>query len=429
MPGQPSNQPAKKKVSLAQKLGAKLTQAHNKAKDEPAKVGSARLPAGIEGGVAKLESLKIDLYEKGDYKDQPYFLARGTVISPETHEGRPIKGLGTQIGPIPLCNTPGKTKATFAEHYADFLNALKLLGVDTAATEGDMTPEEVEEFLNTAMAELVNPDNPPTFFIFRTWKGSKTELVQRQGKWYAVQGTKTRGGPFASKEEGQKKFPYADRESMVTEEWNGRCEAPEGFGGAAPMDDETGGPAPDEAPPEEPAPEEPEADEAPQEEPSADEGPDLDALVAAADKDPAGKTAKGKEACKALIDLALSLGIEKDAVTGADNWAAVAEMILEIQGALESGAGDEEAPTEDEEPPAEEPQEPVKGTVVKWCWKTKEGKPMVDPKTKKPLRPSDHEILSVNVKTQTVTLKNGASDKTVVGKDKKPHHIPWAELE
>lgn len=417
----------KKNTPLAKKLGAKVTAAHKANKDKPPEAGNAKLPSGIEGGVAKLTMIKIDEYKTGDLKGQPYFMAQGVVRLPVSHKGVPCRGRHTQIMPIPLCDTPTKAKKTFAEHYADMLNHLKLLGVDTAATDGDMTPEEVDEFLQAAMVELVNPENP-TFFTFRTWQGKKTEIVQRQGKWYAVQGESTRGGPYPNQEAAKKANPYADRDPMVNETWDGRCDAPADEG-EAPMDDSAQ--AGDDAP----ATETEDAGAAPPDDTetaTAAEEPqeDWDAVVAAADADPSGKTSAGKAACKKLIDLGLSLGIDKAAIAGADNWAAVLEMIQ----AAQAPAGDEEAPSADEEAPAEEapadetPAAPVKGSVVKWCWKTKEGKPMTDPKTKKPLKPSDHEILTVNLKNETVTLKNLTSEKQVV-KDGKAHPIPWGQLE
>jgi len=422
----------KKNAPLAKKLGAKVAAAHKANKDKPPEAGNATLPSGIEGGVAKLSMIKIDEYKTGDLKGQPYFMAQGIVRSPVSHDGRPCRGLHTKIGPIPLCDTPGKAKATFAEHYADMLNHLKLLGVDTAATDGDMTPEEVDAFLQASMEELVAPENP-TFFTFRTWKGKKTEIVQRQGKWYAVQGTSTKSGPYATKEEAKKKNPYADLEPRVNEEWNGRCDAPADEG-EAPMDDSAQEVPADEAPPEtEAAGDEAPPDEGAEAPAAAEESEDWEAVAVAADKDPSGKTPAGKAACKKLIDLGLSLGIEAEAMKNADSWAIVLTMCQEASAAAEGGeAPGEEAPSEEapaEEAPAEEaPISPVKGSVVKWCWKTKEGKPMIDPKTKKPLKPSDYEVLTVNLKNETVTLKNLTTEKPVV-KDGRSHPIPWGQLE
>ncbi len=295
-----------------------------------------------------------------------------------------------------------------------------------------MTPEQVDEFLMGSMAELTSKDNPPTYFLFRTWKGQKQEIVQRGGKWYVMQGTSTKGGPYASKEEAQKKNPYAEKEPQVTEEWNGRCDFEEQQG-EAPVDDGTGGEPPaDEAPPDDVIDETAPAEEAPTEEASAEgaEEIDFDSLVAVADKDPGGKTPKGKEACKKLIDLGLAAGLDKETITNADNWAAVAEMIKEASagGEGDSAPSEEEAPAEEEAPP-EEDTKPVKGSVVKWCWKGKDGKPMKDAKSKKPLKPTDHEILTVSEKNETVTLKNLTSEKTVIGSDKKPAQIKWSELE
>lgn len=268
---------AQKQISiLAKKLGNKLTQAHAQVKDAPVEMGNARLPDGIENGVAKLVDIRFGEYKDGDHKGQPFFIAAGIMIKPEHHDGQKIEGMRTQIGPIPLCDTPkaqGKRK-TFLDHYTVFLNELKKLGVDTSQTEAG-TPEQVESFLNKALDILRT--SQPTFGV-RTWKGKPSVA-----------------------------FPNP----RVNEEWLGLREVDEEV-------DPAGGVQADDAPP----------PDAPGTAVAAPGDGDLDlaALADIADADPTGETDDGKAACIAIQEAAEKAGHSLDAIRACGSWAEVAAL-------------------------------------------------------------------------------------------------------
>lgn len=137
--------------------------------DETKLSGGAELPANIEGGIARLVDCRIGYFEKGKFQGEPFFIAAGVVVSPESvasDDGKtqiPIKGLRTQIGPEPICDTPGRSRESVDDHYAWCLNHLRLLGV---ATE-EMAVDDFE-----ATCEALVKAAP--HFQFRTWRGDPT---------------------------------------------------------------------------------------------------------------------------------------------------------------------------------------------------------------------------------------------------------------
>lgn len=333
------------KSVLAAKLGSKAAAAVKKHKNDETKLpGGGSLPDGIENGIAQLTECKVDVYKEGQQKGQPYFYAAGIVVAPEEHGGIPIKGLRTSIME-PLCDTPGRKRATFDDHMAECLNQLRLLGYDT-------TQMESGEDFEAACAALkeIQPH-----FRFRTWKGKK----------------ETTG-------------PYAGREPRVNEVWMGQVEY--GGDGTTADDATTDATAGDDAV----------VDDTPADNDSAqgeanaagdDSGPDLDALVAKAEK-------KDKTARQELTDLALAAGVDQDAIDNAEDWAAVAAMIRE------GGSG-----ATAEEPKAEEFVPEVGSVYYYTQTDPKTGKPLTDPKTKKPKR-IEVEVTKVDKKGETATVKD-----------------------
>lgn len=167
----------KQKASLADRLNKYNAQdVHEEHKGDEIEYGKGGgLPEGIEAGIAKLISIEFGEYPDGDFAGETYFTATGVVVSPEEHEGRPIKGLQTRIPWEPLCNTPNKegerARRTFEDHYWFVLNELKKLGKNPE--DGTNVFEEVsfEELEDTANA-LVESE---VYFAFRTWKGKPTK--------------------------------------------------------------------------------------------------------------------------------------------------------------------------------------------------------------------------------------------------------------
>jgi hypothetical protein len=152
------------KSGLAGKLGAKLKQAVDKHKKDETKIsGGGDLPAGIIG-IAQLVDCRFGQYKEGANKGEYFFYAAGVVRTPAMFEGMPIKGMRTQIGPEPMCDTPTKSRKTLEDHTAWVLNEMRKLGAETASVDGDEL-----EGLAAALKEA-----KPTF-KFRTWKGQKTK--------------------------------------------------------------------------------------------------------------------------------------------------------------------------------------------------------------------------------------------------------------
>lgn len=361
--------PVQKSAAFA-KYKAAAAKAHDAHKADATTWGNAGLPAGIEGGVAQLVDCKIAEYKEGNNKGQPFFMAAGVVVSPETHEGAKIAGLRTQIGPEPLCNTPqaGGKRKTFDDHYAWMENELSKF---TGGDRSRFGPDEVEAF-------LVELKEAKPFFRFRTWKGSKA----------------TSG-------------PYKDKEPKVQHEWNGVTEAPEGVEPGAGMTAHEGN---GEATGQEAGAEAGEFNEFEDGqaggEPDSGEGPDLAALGEAAD-------GGDKAAEKQLVDAAKAAGMTKEQIEGDyQTWA-------DLAAALNAPA--DEAVDEAAEPePEPEPWKPVKGETGRW-------KPLG--KDKKPLKNKAGRAVKVDVEFVAVYAKNQTADVKGLADHKVTKGVPWSQLE
>jgi hypothetical protein len=197
------------KTGLAGKLGNAGQSAFDAHKgDETTYSMGGDLPAGIENGIAQLVDCKFGVYEKGKTQGEYYFYAAGTVVSPEyiTVDGNQVKiaGKRTQIGPEPLCATPGRTRATVDDHIAWVLNEMRKLGLDTS----NMTYQQLEG----AAATLVQM---APYFEFRTWKGQKQEIEHRDGGYWV--GDKKYSTQAAAKSAN----PFVGQEPRTNHQWNG----------------------------------------------------------------------------------------------------------------------------------------------------------------------------------------------------------------
>jgi len=257
------------KSKLSDRLGAAGRKAHETHKaDDTTLSGGGDLPAGIEGGIAKLTSVKFGEFAKGDFTGEPFFMAAGIVVEPKEHAGIPIEGLRTQIGPEPLCDTPKRSRATLDEHLAWVYNQFRLLGVDTESLDFDSLEETAEAL-----------EGAGVYFRFRTWVGDATP------QW---------------------------PNPRTNHDWRGACDYDGGDDQQDDVDDETGG---DEEPPfDAPDPGGP--------------GDDLDDvlrdLLVAAD---GGDT----EAQQTLSQRALDAGCLETMVEGAEDWTAVAQMTRDAE--------------------------------------------------------------------------------------------------
>ena len=347
--------------SLAARIKAKAKKAFDTAKTaEPTYDTGGNLPTGIEGGIAQLVDCCVKKIKEGKSNaGELMFFAAGVVVSPEEVNGVHIKGLRTSIME-PLYDTPTRSRKTFGEHLDWVMNEMKKLGADLS--------EVSEDELEGVMADLKEA-NP--YFRFRTWSGSKQEIVKDGNKWKV--GDKTYPSEAAAKAAN----PFAGREPTVNHTWSGN-KGLEDY-----MSDEPEGAVVDETV-EEPA---EEAEESAAEE---GDGNDLSTLAEQAD-------GGDEDAQRELEKLA------KDADVDAANIATWAEVAEAIQAA--SGSGEE---AESEEEAEEEPTIPVKGDVYSFKAKGKK-------------RAVDHEVVAVLPKAKTVTLKNLDDGSLVKG-------IAWSEL-
>lgn len=263
--------------ALAAKLGAKLTSAVSKhGADETTMGTGGDLPDGIEGGIARLTDCRFGVYKDGDNKGEYFFIAAGTVVEPVDFNGLRLKGLRTQVGPEPICDTPkssGKRK-TLDDHVAWVLNEFRKLG---AATKG-LGGGDLE-----AVAEALKKAKP--FFRFRTWKGKKQTTGQ-----------------------------YANQEPRTQHEWRGVCEYQSaGESVSEVVADETAE-APDDA----------------QSVPD-DVVEDLDTLIAAAvANDDEGNSQER------LTARGIAAGVSQSAIDNAADWEAVGALVRKAEGGSSS---------------------------------------------------------------------------------------------
>lgn len=255
--------------------------------DETTFSGGASLPGGIENGVAQLDRCYFGTYEKGDNAGQKFFMASGVVVHPTEHNGFPLIGLRTQIGPEAVCDTPNATsRKTIDQHVEWILNEMRKLGYDTRQMTGDEDLEDIAASIQAAA---------PTF-RFRTWQGRK----------------ETTG-------------PYAGQEPRVNHDWRGHCAWNPETGAADAVLDETA-PADPSNPPF--AASEPEA---------AAETEDLDSLLELAE---GGKS----EAQQKIAAIGKQYGVDTDV---AETWGAAVESIRAAMAASEQeGTADEPAADE-----------------------------------------------------------------------------------
>jgi len=144
---------------ILSKLGDKARKAFNKHKKDDTRFDEGgNLPAGIEGGVAKLKEVKFDTYKSGDLKGKPFFGMTAVVVSPKNFNGMKLAGQQMRQN-IPLCDTPKwNSEKTLDEHLARVTNELRKLGLETK----EMDYDELE----TAAVALADED---VYMGFRTY--------------------------------------------------------------------------------------------------------------------------------------------------------------------------------------------------------------------------------------------------------------------
>ena len=198
-------------------------QALSVGKDTPPLTGNARLPAGIENGIAQVHTVRISEYKEGKNKGEMFFYAAATMLEPQTHNGVTVAKMRTQIGPEPLCETPGEGKfKTKQDHVNRMLGWLYGMGVK----QGSITNEE------ELLAACKGLEQRKPCVRVRTWKGGKQDLRQVDGKWHLCNigedgsATPIPGKSYVNEAMARKLNQWAGRDPRVNEEWCGVCPPP-----------------------------------------------------------------------------------------------------------------------------------------------------------------------------------------------------------
>ena len=390
------------------KFAGKMKQAFNTHKSDETELSNfGELPPKIEAGIAQLVLCKFGVFESGDNKGQPYFMAQGIVLSPreaQTYddEGKPmgkvvIEGLRTRIGPEPLCDTPDrqgeKARRTTEDHLAWTLNELRKLGLDT----DNLDYSELESAVQ--MLEEAQPT-----FRFRTWRGKPTEAYPDPKVNHMWNGIVDFTPPSDSssgdvvdtsgEEEVEEAKPSAKSKTgskaAATSTTNGKTKA------AAPVPVKTAAKASPGKAGTKPATKAKQPEPEPEEELVDDmvEFSNEDLVQIATDEGDENQ-AKAQNALEAR---AIAAGLTKEFVDGAKSWE-------EVVAAIEEGAeGDTAADEEGEEESSHGLSE---GDVVKYR--------AIDPKTKKPGKPLEYTITKIDEGSQTVYLKSLDTKKALAG--------------
>lgn len=354
-----------------------------------------KLPPGIGGGIARLNSLGYGTYKTGEHQGKMYLRAAGVIVSPESQTYVPqvfdptadggkggvkseapkterVAGRQTSVmfklfSYISSDGKGGKKQVTEDQAKAEAVNLLKQLGGPEYLLDVQ-TEDDVQAKMNALVADKVA-------FTFSTRAGKPT-----------------------------KAYPTP----MVFEQWHKAVENYVDNGHPADMTEDNSNANADGALEDvPPSPLESPVEEVPTEaEGEAAAGDDLEALAAAADG------VAGPEATAAaarLTELAAEAGIEKDAENNlpGDNWTELAGLISAAQ-----AGGGEEVTAEEEAAP--EPWKPEAGGQCLYQVLDAKGKELLT-KDKKRRKPALCSIKSVSTKNGTATLVDLTTKSSYVG--------------
>lgn len=434
MAGQTSKNP------LLGKLAGRLGSIMDANKGKPPEIGNAKLPGGIEGGIARVTEVKIGEYKEGDFKGEKFFYMSAVVVEPKQFKGQTVAGMTTKIGPEALCDTllkEGKRK-TLNDHFAYMRNHLLILGLNIDGYTG--TDEERYAKLLAGMEALKKsgPNGGGPYTRFRTSKLPAQNIAQRSdGKWVLEQDGKiVEGKSWPTKEAAitANKFagtPEVPKEPKVYEEWNGVVDGykenidptagveegiyqPAGPSGqnTAPK---TNGQPPSKKPPVQTAVKAPDPEPEP-EQATFDEFGDLESLRAAAE-------GGDENAREKLLEYADQKGLRAEAENSEDEtWA---EVVAMIDGSYAPASETPEAGYD--EPPVDSPAawEPQVEEMYFYHppshYDPKSKAPNLRlklGKNKKPVEAAQCEVLAVDTDNQTADLKD-IDTKTAY------KNVPW----
>lgn len=352
------------------------------------------LPGGITGGICRFKTGQIGTYKTGPTTGQKFLRLMGIVLKPQVAVrtvkmwkpdplGKNKKGIvgvvssqpetveGRQTSVMyPLCDTTNSKQETIskADNVDAAMNQIKLIiGAESFAEHFSDMDEDAPE------AEV--------------WKKVDALLKTMEESELHVEFGTREGDP-------NEKYPTP----RTFETWYRGVEFSDNGQPTDAVVDETAAP---EA--EEPAAGEEGGDAGAAE--SQSEVDDLDALAAAADDE-------DEEAQTTLTSIAEANGVTDADMKKVDTWVKIVAMIRANQN-MEEQHGEAEGEVEDEKPSK------GKTYLLK----------LTDPKTNKPFKKASQvEVLSVNENAQTVTVKDLATNKPVVGKDKKPIAFKVSDL-
>lgn len=372
--------------SLLAKLGDRGRRAFDKHKgDETVFSGAGDLPAGIEGGIARLVDCKFDVYKKGDTEGELYFYAAGVVVSPRVHGDVRIEGLRTSIME-PLCETSGRSRETVEDHMTWILNELRKLGVETDGVEYS----DLE-----AIVAALKEQQP--YFRFRTWKGQKQTTGKYAGQeprtqhtWNGVcdyEDDNTDPGAAVEEDEGSTPPPLKPAKTIKGEGPNGQsAKAPTTTTKNVSYDTALQNAKSAGSIRKASSFVEDEEETSTEAEDGFNEFEDLDNLISLAE-------AGDDNAQQKLRDMAEAAGATDEDIDAADDWQAVADFVTKMQTAESSVEED-----------SVEKYTPQVGEVVSY-------RP-TDPKTKKPsTKAVECEVIEVKAKARLVKLRNLANSK------------------
>lgn len=369
--------------SAATSVLAKLGNVDNAVREgatEATNWGFRELPP-FRNGVAKLTKCYFDVYKNGDNAGKVFWRLEGTIVEAECDKGSVVGEQFSVMEPVheTTRTVDGQTvKVSRDEHVKEVMNQLRKLGVDTT---GARTGADLDALCAAAVAaapyfrcenvlseEKLNPDGSVKYKA-RCWP-----------RFYGVRGLEDYSPP----DDGDgvdDATPAAPQRTHVN--------------GSSPK----AAARPAQARKSEPEPE-----------PAADEYSDQEDLASLVER----ATADDTEAQERLQQMAADAGASEDDVRNAADWQAVADLI---------GGGSPEEEQEAagaEEAPAEPPR---KGDL--WFARP------VDAKTGKPAargKRVEVEVLTSDARRKVATVKDVATGKVVVGKDKKPYPYGWDDL-
>ncbi len=185
-------------TNLLGKLGQRLAKAHEQHKGDETKLGFQDLPAGIKRAITKLVSAELGVFKTGDDAGQPFALLAGIIEQPEMFEGQKLRGQRA-TKTFPLCDQPKKMKnaetydngpigkwghhiGSFDENYADFLNEMRKMGIDTANA-----PLGNEAGIRSVLATMLT-SKPPIYFLVST-EGWENKTTKKKGVSVYFNGT------------------------------------------------------------------------------------------------------------------------------------------------------------------------------------------------------------------------------------------------